>query len=178
MFYSEFQLHSIKGCTALVCWLGQSLKEECIALTSELWSQGVAADLAYESLKLETLEDIQEFCKKQRIPYIVLITDRVLFYERKQVKVRTTESGKVTEKVIARKDLADFLQQKQTVDKTDAAEPVQFHAKSGVNTDSHIGAICPVNVTVIVQAGKLPGNINRKLHEQVKFDIHVEQHFA
>ena len=162
-----FQLHTIKGCTALVCWLGQSLKEECITLIRELWSQGVAADLAYESLKLDTLDDIQEFCKKQHIPYIVLITDRVLFYERKQVKVRTVESGKITEKIIARKELADFLQQKQTIDKTDSIEPSQFHSKLSSNSENHVGSICPVNVTVIVQAGKLPGNLNRRLHEQV-----------
>ena len=51
---------SITKSSALVCWLGhESLQTQCLKLVTDLWSHGVAADLAYESQELDSMEDIQ-----------------------------------------------------------------------------------------------------------------------
>lgn len=153
----------------LVCWLGrESLQNECIGLVKELWSQGVAADLVYESLELDSLEDIQEFCRKNFIPHVVILSDRTLFFERKQVKVRTSESGKWMEKIVNIGDLVEFLQQKHGVERSDSLEsregPVRTSSSHGVEPQSNV--MPPVNVSII-GTGKLPGHQKRRHHDQV-----------
>ena len=75
-------------CSVLVCWLGrESLQRECIGLVKELWSQGIAADLLYQSLEVDSIEDIQDFCRRNFIPHIVILNDKTLLFERKQVSV-------------------------------------------------------------------------------------------
>jgi len=133
----------------------------------ELWSQGVAADLVYESLELDSLEDIQEFCRKNFIPHVVILSDRTLFFERKQVKVRTSESGKWMEKIINIGDLVEFLQQKHGVERSDSLEsregPVRTSSSHGVEPQSNV--MPPVNVSII-GTGKLPGHQKRRHHDQ------------
>ena len=69
----------------LICWLGHSnFSEECIQLAREMWSRGIAVDLLYHSLELETIEDIQLFCRRNMIPHIVIV-ERMLFTSRQQV---------------------------------------------------------------------------------------------
>ena len=81
----HFQCHVIK-CSVLVCWLGhESLQRECIGLVKELWSQGISADLLYESIEVDSIEDIQDFCRRNFIPHIVILNDKTLLFERKQV---------------------------------------------------------------------------------------------
>ena len=161
----------ITKCSVLVCWLGrESLQNECITLVRDLWSQNIAADLLYESLEMDSIEDIQDFCRKNYIPHVVILSDKTLFYERKQVKVRTLESGKVSEKLVGTSELVEFLQQKHekhSVDRCDSTEtgPSSVKASSSV-TDTQSNAIPPVNVN-IVGTGKLPGHVKRRLHDQV-----------
>ncbi len=70
----------------LVCWLSrESLQRECSQLVCDLWGQGITAELLHEGLELDSVEDIQEFCKKEFITHIVLLTDRTLYFEKKQV---------------------------------------------------------------------------------------------
>ncbi len=154
-----------------MCWLGHdSLQSECIGLVRDLWTQGIAADLVYESMELESVEDIQEFCRQNLVPHVVILSDRTLFYERKQVKVRTLEGGKVTEKVVGISELVDFVQQRHHgVERSDSSESGQGAARSGglYGGESHqTSTMPPVNVT-IVATGKLHGHVKRRHHDQV-----------
>ena len=167
--YLHFAQCPITKCSVLVCWLGrESLQNECIRLVKELWSQGVAADLVYESLELDSVEDIQEFCRRNFIPHVVVLSDRTLFFERKQVKVRTSESGKWTEKIVNIGDLVEFLQQRHGVERSDSLElregPVRTSSSHGGEPQSNV--MPPVNVN-IVGTGKLPGHLKRRYHDQV-----------
>ena len=154
----------------LVCWLGhESLQNECIGLVRDLWAQGIAADLVYESLELESVEDIQDFCRRNFIPHVVILSDKTLFYERKQVKVRTFDGSIVMEKVMTTGELVEFVQQKHGhgVERSDSTESGQGSVRSnvtGVETQSN--AMPPVNVT-ITYPSKLPGNVKRRYHDQV-----------
>ena len=154
-------------CSVLVCWLGhESLQSECIGLVRDLWAQGIAADLLYESLELESIEDIQDFCRRHFIPNVVILSDKTLFYERKQVKVRTLESGKVTEKLVGVGELVDFLQQKHVVERSDSVEGTQGSARTSGPSETQSNAVPAVNVT-IVNTGKLTGHLKRRYHDQV-----------
>lgn len=73
-------------CSVLVCWLGrESLQKECLGLVRDLWAHGISADLLYESMEIDNIEDIQKFCREFKIPHIVTLGDRALYFERKQV---------------------------------------------------------------------------------------------
>ena len=160
---------AVSKCLVLVCWLGrESLQNECIRLVRELWTQGISADLLYESLELDSIEDIQEFCRKYFIPHIVILNDKTLFYERKQVKVRTLDSGKVTEKMMTTAELIEFLQQRHSVERTDYQEAGPSSSKTSSHTsgDTQSNALPSINFTV-VPTGKLFPHIRRRLHEQV-----------
>lgn len=141
-----------------------------MGLVRDLWSQGIAADLVYESLELDSVDDIQDFCRKNFIPHIVILSDRTLFYERKQVKVRTLESGKVTEKVLTKAELVEFLQAKHGVERSDSLEastgPVRSAGSSSVESQSN--AIPAVSVNIVPSSGKLQGYVKRRYHEQVR----------
>lgn len=76
---------AVSRCSVLVCWLGrESLQKECLALVRDLWSLCISADILYESMEMA---DIQRFCKDFKIPHIVILGDRALYFERKQVRV-------------------------------------------------------------------------------------------
>lgn len=69
----------------LICWLGHDNSSvECIQLAREMWSRGVAVDLLYRAMELETIEEIQLFCRRNMIPHIVIV-ERMLFTSRQQV---------------------------------------------------------------------------------------------
>ena len=79
----------VTKCSVLICWLGrESLQSECISLVKELWSQGIAADLLYESIEVDSVEDIQDFCRRNFIPHVVILNDKTLLFERKQVSIK------------------------------------------------------------------------------------------
>lgn len=79
---------AVSRCSVLVCWLGrESLQKECLALVRDLWSLSISADILYESMEMATINDIQRFCKDLKIPHIVILGDRALYFERKQVRV-------------------------------------------------------------------------------------------
>lgn len=163
----------ITKCSVLVCWLGrESLQAECIGLVKELWTQGIAADLVYESLELDSIEDIQEFCRRNYIPHVVILSDKTLFFERKQVKVRTLESGKVTEKIVNISELVESLQPKHSVERSDSLETREGGIRTGgsYGVDPQSNVIPPVNVN-IVGMGKLPGHLKRRYHDQVRLLI-------
>ena len=54
-------------------------------MVKDLWSQGIAADLLYESIEVDSVEDIQDFCRRNFIPHVVILNDKTLLFERKQV---------------------------------------------------------------------------------------------
>lgn len=58
-------------CQALVCSLSRdSLHQECIKLVQELRDKGLSVDLLLESMDLE---DIQDFCRRNYIPNIIIL---------------------------------------------------------------------------------------------------------
>ena len=70
----------------LVCWLGrESLQKECLGLVRELWAHGISADILYESIENDSVEDTQKFCRNFKIPHIVILGDKALYFERRQV---------------------------------------------------------------------------------------------
>ena len=112
---------------------------------------------------------LQEFCRRSLIPHIVVLSDKELFFERKQVKVRTLEpSGKTSERIIGVAELTEFLQQRQGVDRCDSLEAQSSTRVGGPsNLDSFpSNARPPVNVTVVATV-KLSGHFKRKIHDQV-----------
>ena len=98
-----------------------------------------------------------------------MLSDKELFFERKQVKVRTLEpSGKTSERIIGVAELTEFLQQRQGVDRCDSLEAQSSTRVGGPsNLDSFpSNARPPVNVTVVATV-KLSGHFKRKIHDQV-----------
>ena len=107
-----------------------------------------------------------------------MLSDKEQFFERKQVKVRMIESGgsgggggggaKGSERLVSISELADYLQQKQGVERSDSVEG-QGSSRAGgpSNVESFpSNARPPVNVTVVAPS-KLTGHLKRKLHDQV-----------
>lgn len=73
-------------CSVLVCWLGrESLQKECLGLVRDLWAHGISADILYESMEIDSIEDVQKFCREFRIPHVVILGDKALYFERQQV---------------------------------------------------------------------------------------------
>ena len=111
----------------------------------------------------------QEFCRRSLISHIVVLSDKELFFERKQVKVRTLEAnGKTTERIIGLAELTEFLQQRHSVDRSDSIE-MQSSTRLGgpSNLDPFpSNARPPVNVTVLATS-KLSGHFKRKIHDSV-----------
>ena len=79
---------AVTKCSVLVCWLGgrESLQKECLGLVRDLWAQGISADILYESMDMDNIEDIQKFCREYKIPHVVVLGDKALYFERKQVR--------------------------------------------------------------------------------------------
>ena len=70
-----------------MCWLGrESLQKECLGLVRDLWAQGISADILYESMEKDNIEDIQEFCREFKIPHLVVLGDKAPYFEWKQVR--------------------------------------------------------------------------------------------
>lgn len=66
------------------------MQQECMGLVRDLWAQGISADLLHESMEMDNVEDIQKFCRENKIPHIVILGDKALFFERKQVSLNLT----------------------------------------------------------------------------------------
>ena len=100
----------------------------------------------------------------------MVLSDKELFFERKQVRVRSLEaSGKTTERVVGVAELADFLQQKQGLDRSDSNESQSSARLGGGPSNLELfpsNARPPVNVTVI-PTSKLSGHLKRKIHDVV-----------
>ena len=80
-------------CSVLVCWLGrESLQKECLGLVRDLWAHGISADILYESMEVDSIEDVQKFCREFNIPHIVILGDKALYFERKQVSSLTRQT--------------------------------------------------------------------------------------
>ncbi len=72
------QYHASK-CSVLVCGLGpESLQKECVELVRDLWSHGISADLLYDSMEKDSMDDVQLFCKEYKIPHLVVLGDKTL----------------------------------------------------------------------------------------------------
>ena len=61
------------------------MQRECLGLVRALWAKSISADLLYDSMEKDSMEDIQQFCRSCRIPHLVVLGDKTLFFERKQV---------------------------------------------------------------------------------------------
>ncbi len=66
------------------------MQQECVGLVRDLWAQGISADILHEALEMDSMEDIQKFCREYKIPHIVILGDKALFFERKQVRLKMT----------------------------------------------------------------------------------------
>ncbi|CAI8051318.1 eIF-2-alpha kinase GCN2 [Geodia barretti] len=156
--------------SVLVCWLGhESLQAQCLKLVTQLWSHGVAADLVYENQELDSLEDIQEFCRRSLIPHIVVLSDKELFFERKQVRLRSLEvNGKTSERVLGVAELPEFLlQQRHSTDRSDSVE-TQTTTRSGggpSGSDSFPSNARPPVCVTVLSTSKLSGHNKRKIHD-------------
>ena len=116
----------------------------------------------------------QEFCRRSLIPHIVVLSDKELFFERKQVKVRTLEpNGKASERIIRVSELTEFLQLKHGTDRSDSVESQTSTRLGGPsNLDSFPSNVRPpVNVHIIGSTGKLSGHYKRKIHDAVSGTI-------
>ena len=117
----------------------------------------------------------QEFCRRNLIPHIVVLSDKELFFERKQVRLRTLEpTGKSSEKTLAVSELPEFLlQQRHGPERGDSVE-AQSSARIGggpSNLDPFpSNARPPVNVTVLATS-KLSGHFKRKIHDAVSLSL-------
>ena len=100
-----------------------------------------------------------------------MLSDKELFFERKQVRLRTLEpTGKSLEKTLAVSELPEFLlQQRHGPERGDSVE-AQSSARIGggpSNLDPFpSNARPPVNVTVLATS-KLSGHFKRKIHDAV-----------
>ena len=132
-------------------------------------------NLIYTLTKLTTHFDFQEFCRRNLIPHIVVLSDKELFFERKQVRLRTLEpTGKSSEKTLAVSELPEFLlQQRHGPERGDSVE-AQSSARIGggpSNLDPFpSNARPPVNVTVLATS-KLSGHFKRKIHDAVSLSL-------
>ena len=112
----------------------------------------------------------QEFCRRSLIPHVVVLSDKELFFERKQVKMRTLETnGKTTERILGVAELVEFLQPKQGIDRSDSIETQTSTRLGGgpSNLDSFpSNSKPPVNVTILATT-KLSGHFKRKIHDVV-----------
>ena len=100
-----------------MCWLGRDSQRECVELARELWSKGLAVDLLPSYMELDTMEDIQDLCRHTMVPHIVVVERSLLLSGRKQVRVRSVEGGRVTEKVVGVADLVEYLQPRHGLEK-------------------------------------------------------------
>ena len=100
-----------------MCWLGRDSQRECIELARELWTKGLAVDLLPSYMELDTLEDIQDLCRSTLVPHIIVVERSLLLSGKKQVRVKSVDGGRVTEKVVGVADLADYLQPRHGLEK-------------------------------------------------------------
>ena len=104
-----------------------------------------------------------------------MLSDKELFFERKQVRLRTLEpTGKSSEKTLAVSELPEFLlQQRHGPERGDSVE-AQSSARIGggpSNLDPFpSNARPPVNVTVLATS-KLSGHFKRKIHDAVSLSL-------
>ncbi|CAI8047066.1 hypothetical protein GBAR_LOCUS26010 [Geodia barretti] len=111
----------------------------------------------------------REFCRRSLIPHIVVLSDKELFFERKQVRLRSLEAnGKTSERVLGVAELPEvLLQQRHSTDRSDSVE-TQTTTRSGggpSGSDSFpSNARPPVSVTVL-STSKLSGHNKRKIHD-------------
>ena len=61
-------------------------------LVRDLWTQGVSADLLYDSMEKDNMEDVQQFCKDYKIPHLIVLGDKSLLINGK-VKRRRGHLG-------------------------------------------------------------------------------------
>ena len=98
----------------------KSSQRECVELARDcvLWSkQYGAVDLLPSYMELDTMEDIQDLCRHTMVPHIVVVERSLLLSGRKQVRVRSVEGGRVTEKVVGVADLVEYLQPRHGLEK-------------------------------------------------------------
>ena len=100
-----------------MCWLGRDSQRECVELARELWNKGLAVDLLPSYMELDTMEDIQDLCRQTMVPHIIVVERSLLLSGRKQVRVRSVEGGRVTEKVVGVVDLVEYLQPRHGLEK-------------------------------------------------------------
>ena len=97
---------------------------------------------------------------------MVIITDT--FFEKKQVKVRTLQNKKMSEKVISRSELVDYLQPKQGLDKPESTDVLTNAKSSTLLGPENPSAVMPVvNITVLDQGNK-PIHLRRRSRDQVR----------
>ncbi|XP_069116071.1 eIF-2-alpha kinase GCN2-like [Argopecten irradians] len=154
----------------LVCTIGYNpMLKERMGVVRDLWGAGLKADILLDTL--QSLEDIQEYCRTLGITYLVILKDS----DTGCVRVRSIERERVTEKKINIPDLPDYLQPKNPASKVDQNETQQN--QSGKSSSaiyqphseySQLSSNITLNFSfIMMEGGRLAANMRRKLESQI-----------
>ncbi|OWF52320.1 Eukaryotic translation initiation factor 2-alpha kinase 4 [Mizuhopecten yessoensis] len=154
----------------LVCTIGYNpMLKERMGVVKDLWAAGLRADILLDTL--QSLEDIQEYCRTVGINYLVILKDA----DTSCVRVRSIERERVTEKKVNIPDLADFLQPKnQTykIDQNEAQLNPSGKSSSAIYQPHSEYSQSSSNLTlnfsfILMEGGRLAPNLRRKLESQI-----------
>ncbi|XP_077990931.1 eIF-2-alpha kinase GCN2-like [Glandiceps talaboti] len=159
----------------LVCVVGSKpLFKERIKVVRDLWAAGLRADMIYDSTM--SWEEIQDYCKEECIPHLVMLKDVESGNVKVHVKSFDTERG-VIEKKVMLTELVDYFQQKFQTAKIDLSEscqmygqkqtnyPAQYNAAE-TNTANSSNTLPDFKVSYIILE-KIPNNVKRRIEGQM-----------
>lgn len=164
------ELNSLSSYDILVCTIGHKpmLKERMLILR-DLWVAGLRADIYLEAM--QTQEEIQEFCRCNGIPYMVILKDGDT-----GAKVRMIEKDRITEKKLpTNAQVVDFLQQKLQA----SSKQEQSDSAQGVPSKT-VGVVSPsdnystnysnnilINFNFVIENGKLASKTRYRYESQI-----------
>ncbi|XP_045185726.2 eIF-2-alpha kinase GCN2-like [Mercenaria mercenaria] len=161
----------------LVCTIGHKpMEKERMNLVRELWSAGLKTEILHDTL--EGQEEIQDYCRAHGISNLVILKDS----EGSNVRVRSIEKEKITEKVMSASVLVEFLQQKLQVLETEPKSSSQTTGnkqnQSNVShsenvSQSSAGSNLTWSFNFIPQDVKLASNVRRKHEAQVVSQVNT-----
>nr|XP_006824933.1 PREDICTED: eukaryotic translation initiation factor 2-alpha kinase 4-like [Saccoglossus kowalevskii] len=153
----------------LVCVVGSKpLLKERLKVVRDLWSAGLRADLIYDSTL--SLEEIQDYCKQENIPHLVMLKDVESGTLKVFVKTFDTQRGGAIEKKVSVIELVEYLQQKFQIAKLDAVEGNAQYATRQVNTsatESIYGKTGPDFCVSYIPLDKLQNHVKRRIEGQM-----------
>ncbi|XP_060076346.1 eIF-2-alpha kinase GCN2-like [Ylistrum balloti] len=154
----------------LVCTIGYNpMLKERMGVVRDLWGAGLRADILLDTL--QSIEDIQEYCRTVGITYLVILKDA----DTGCVRVRSIERERVTEKKINIPDLPDYLQPRNQTSKIDQNEMQQNQtgkSSSAIYQPHSEYSQSSSNFTInfsfiMMEGGRIAANHRRKLESQI-----------